>query len=463
MKNMLSDFEKEQNQVLEFILNERFFKTWQNGPDYSTGNMDKGLWGDTQLELYLTSHCNQKCEYCYLHKYDLYPQEYDKPEIILKNLEIIYNWIIDNQYHIPTIEFFSGEIWHSQFGLNVLELSYQYLLKGMKIDCFSIPSNCSFILNDAQTRKIQKYIDKFRENNSCLQFSISIDGPCLDPVERPLNNGTTRDDEYYNKLFTFAYHNTFYFHPMFSAQSAKYWIENYQWWMNKLKEYDMPREAVMILEVRNNEWTEENLKDYEKFLDYSMDETLKIYHNNVKNYIMSYFDNDYMLPGEREGYSPTSIGPAELYPGCSIDQMLTIRVGDLALCPCHRTAYNKLLYGWLETENDKIVGVKQNNIYNAIRVLLTNNQAGHIKCDTCVYAPYCLQGCFGCQYENNNDMFMPLENICLLFKTKWQFIIKKLQSIGALDILKKVNAYSPSYSTVVKFLEFAQGVLNDVE
>ena len=116
MKNMLNDFEKEQDELLKFVLDERFFKVWTTPEDKTAEELS--LWGDTSLELYLTSTCNQKCEYCYLVKYDLYPQEYNKPEIIMKNLEIIYNWILDNNYYIRETEFFSGEIWHTKFGLD---------------------------------------------------------------------------------------------------------------------------------------------------------------------------------------------------------------------------------------------------------------------------------------------------------------------------------------------------------
>ena len=460
MKNMLNDFEKEQDELLKFVLDERFFKVWKTPEDKTAEELS--LWGDTSLELYLTSTCNQKCEYCYLVKYDLYPREYDKPEIIMKNLEIVYNWILDNNYYIRETEFFSGEIWHTKFGLDVLELTYQYLQKGMRIGAFVIPSNCSFVLDTVQTQKIQKYIDKFNALGHPLCFSLSVDGLIIDNEERPLNNGTVRTEDYYENLFMFAYHNHFYFHPMLSAHSVSKWIENYKWWMKKLEEYEFPPDAVMILEVRNNEWTEENLKDFANFLNFLIDENIKRHNGDIESYIMSYFDGDYSLSNIVSGYTPVNMAAAELYPPCTIAQALTIRMGDLAICPCHRTAYNKLLYGWFKTENDKIVGIKQNNVYNAIRVLLTNHRAGHIKCDTCIYASHCLQGCMGCQFENNNDMFMPIENICELNKVKWQTIIKKLQEVGALDVLKKINAYQTSYRRAVDFLTFAQEVLNDV-
>lgn len=70
------------------------------------------------------------------------------PETLLKNLQTLYNWILENDYCIPKCEFFTGEIWHTQFGLDVLDLTLQYLKKGMKIGWFMIASNCSFLLDE---------------------------------------------------------------------------------------------------------------------------------------------------------------------------------------------------------------------------------------------------------------------------------------------------------------------------
>ena len=77
------------------------------------------------LELYITSTCNQSCEYCYLCKYpDLYPAEYNKPELIKKNLKILLDYLIVNKCQIPILDLFSGEIWHNQYGWDILEIIY---------------------------------------------------------------------------------------------------------------------------------------------------------------------------------------------------------------------------------------------------------------------------------------------------------------------------------------------------
>jgi len=38
-----------------------------------------------------------------------------------------------------------------------------------------------------------------------------------------------------------------------------------------------------------------------------------------------------------------------------------VRLGDLAICPCHRQAYDEYLYGHFVVENNRITGIKANN------------------------------------------------------------------------------------------------------
>ena len=50
------------------------------------------------------------------------------------------------------------------------------------------------------------------------------------------------------------------------------------------------------------------------------------------------------------------------YPGCTINRALIVRMGDLAIVPCHRTSYDQFLLGYFNVENEKIVGVTAKNI-----------------------------------------------------------------------------------------------------
>ena len=50
------------------------------------------------------------------------------------------------------------------------------------------------------------------------------------------------------------------------------------------------------------------------------------------------------------------------YPGCTINRALIVRMGDLAIVPCHRTSYDQFLLGHFNVENEKIIGVTAKNI-----------------------------------------------------------------------------------------------------
>lgn len=59
----MKNYEQENNEILKYMLEDKFFSHFQEGSyEYQR---DRGLY----VELYVTSVCNQKCEYCYLSKH----------------------------------------------------------------------------------------------------------------------------------------------------------------------------------------------------------------------------------------------------------------------------------------------------------------------------------------------------------------------------------------------------------
>ena len=78
LQNDKNQFELEQTELIKYILNSRFFSVWKKAANIrGTEQWDKfikfSLWSESNLELYVTSLCNQKCSHCYLHQYPLYP------------------------------------------------------------------------------------------------------------------------------------------------------------------------------------------------------------------------------------------------------------------------------------------------------------------------------------------------------------------------------------------------------
>lgn len=442
-------FQLEQDQLLTTILNLRYFEPWKRN-----SNNPIDLRQDSNVELFLTNVCNQHCEYCYLIRHpELYPKETTNPKNILEKLRIIYDYFIEQKYHIPKIEFFTGEIWQSQFGLDVLQLTLDYLKKGLNADWFLIASNVSFLLNEVQTCKIQNYIDEFRNLGKDLVFSISVDGKIIENNNRPLNNGIEKTDAFYERMFIFAKHNHYCFHPMVSSSSAKLWIENYKWWESQMLYYDLNPNGLMMLEVRNNDWTDESIQDYCNFLEFLMNRYCETQcHNDnlvFAKAFLNIMDPDTPPLG---GYVPWALPESDSFIGCSANTDLCIRVGDLALCPCHRTAYNKYLYGYFITENNKIVGIEANNPQMAVHVIMTNFNNGIGGCDTCIYNEYCLKGCLGSQLETTGDPFIPEPGVCKFFKAKYNFIFTRIKERGFLDYYKTFKVTELDYMKIQKLL-----------
>jgi len=448
-------FQKEQDALLQTVLGLRFLDPWTD-KEYD----DFSLVADANLEIFITSACNQKCEYCYLIKHkDLYPQEFRDKSLILDNLRKLYDWIYDNNYHIPLCTFFSGEIWHINFGLEVLDITLEYLKKGINIDRFMIPSNCSFVLDESQLEKIQTYIDLFDKYGYPLQFSISVDGAILESETRPLNNGIAKTEDYYDRLFLFAKHNNYYFHPMVSAFSVEKWIENYKWWEKQFNKWDMNISALMMLEVRNDDWTEEKITAYTSFLNFLIDKyfeeecgkNVEVFSNrlmNIRNYIPQKIH-----PAELAGYTPWALPETDSFIGCTCANELTVRLGDLAIIPCHRLGYNKYKYGNFTLKNNHIDTIEANNPQMAVKILMSNFNLASFGCDTCLFNHYCLKGCYGSQYENMGDPFIPVPNICNFFKKKYSFLLQKYKDMGVFDYYKTIAPQELEYPRIKKLLD----------
>lgn len=444
-------FRQEQSNLLKTILNYRFFNPWKN---ITASNGQYSLQNDANVELYITNKCNQKCEYCYLQKYpQLYPEANE--ETILHNLQLFYDYCITNNFYIPEIDMFSGEIWHTEFGLKILEMTLTATHFGLNFDHILISSNCSFANDPVALQKIQYYIDEFNRIQKPIIFSISVDGKVIDEKMRPRNNGTKYTDDYYDNLFAFAKHNGYYFHPMVSAHSIKYWKENFDWWEKMHQYYDLPLHQIMLLEVRNDEWTDEAIKDYCDFIVYVADNFLRTACKGDTHLMANLVANirTETIQPPFHGYVPWAITSTDTFLGCTSTTHLTVRLGDLAICPCHRTAYNKYLYGKFVVEDDAIVDIEAQNPQMAIKVLMGNTLTAYPKCDTCLYKNTCLKGCLGAQLEATKDPFFPIESVCKLYKAKYSTILKYYKDKGFIDYYKTFSVQELGVKRVIEIVQ----------
>lgn len=215
---------------------------------------------------------------------------------------------------------------------------------------------------------------------------------------------------------------------------------------------------VMMLEVRNNDWTTESIEEYCEFNNILVDDFISSYCNNdTEDFIQQVCS---MMPGKiddsrprLEGYYPFLWCLKDSFLGCSAASTLIIRLGDLAICPCHRTSYNKYLYGHFVTnENNDIIDIKAHNPYMAIKVLMANNTTTFHRCATCPFAKVCIAGCLGSQLESMHDPFLPSENVCDFFIAKYTALLKKYESLGVIDYMKSIHPQSIQYRVIEPIL-----------
>ena len=132
-----------------------------------------------------------------------------------------------------------------------------------------VPNNGYFLVDDDIRNNIENIIRDLKNNGIRLIFSFSDDGGLLDETNRPLNNQAKQDKEkFYTEVKKFANKYGYGFHPMVNANGIHKWVENFKWWKDFTKDIQAADvySNAMFLEVRNDEWTDENIEEYLKFL-----------------------------------------------------------------------------------------------------------------------------------------------------------------------------------------------------
>ena len=422
-------YQQEQDIAFKFILNQIAFNNFHSYDINGVMNC---------VELIITPECNLACDYCYIHKHGdlLYPKEIRDHQTILKNLKILLQFFIDNDLKFKSLSLFSGEIWGSKFGIEVLSTIYECYKNNYPISKdVSIPSNMSFLLQDNYTSQIENIMKQFQDIGVKVHWSASVEGKILEDKFRPFKDSNLKHtDDFYDRVFKFAKKYNVGFHPMVSSKSCDLWIENYKWFVEQFKKYDLDRDDPMMLEVRDNNWTQENIDDYLKFLDYLFEVKQSIYKD--KNQFAQYI-TQYGKFGHK-GFSPLSLRVKKQGLTCAIQTSLHIRLGDLAIVPCHRTSYDKFIYGYfIVDENEKIVNIKAKNPELALYIMTVSPSLSHPGCEKCIYSAFCGKGCLGAQYEAYQDLVLPCSTVCDFSKQRIDYLIQKYHELGIFDEIEK--------------------------
>lgn len=454
----LNTYENEQSLIFKYFIN-TIEDCWKD--------KEKKIKSPPFLEFFITPDCNQNCSYCYLQKNKqfLYPKEYRDNNLILKNLDIYLNYLLENKIiYIPRLDLFSGEIWGWPLGNKVFDLLLSYIDKGLQISYIIIPSNCSFCLDDNLIKIIDYYIYEFKKRKVSIDFSISMDGLYLDKTTRPLTN-SDKTEEYYSKIFSFSKKYNYGFHPMIDAATIEHQKNNYLSWMSSLQkvykeDFIHQYGSIMQLEVRSNNWTDDKIQKYIDWLNYVYETDKKLFFNNSKENLLNFLLGDKTTNTKinfNHTYLPYNfIVNEDNTLGCALGRSLAIRLGDLSVVPCHRTAYDKFIFGKFIIENDKIIDMQGKNI-SLLNGIFKTGYKNKPYCENCYLYKHCIQYCLGANYEESKELFYPSTSNCKLQKIKNLFIALKYINEG-LENLNTVQQFRKQ-----SYLQFFQKIINNEE
>jgi len=425
--------QKQNDELLNSFLGRTFFAAWENEEDPRYENFRR-------IELQLNTHCDLKCKYCYYNKFgeELYPESISKSKDILSNLSILLNWLIDNNY-APGIDFFSGEPLTQKVGFDALRMILdKFVLVKKKPKVVVIPTNYMFLLKKNLTKKVEDLIKDSRDIAMPIVLSASFDGKYCEE-NRPLKHpnpilGDRRGDKFYDKCFAFGKKYRFGFHPMVYSNLIENWIKNFLWFQEKFKKFSIPFSNLYLLEVRNSEWSEKQIKDYMDFIDFLIKWTFA---NPCKKDINNYLN--FLFKGRGYNILSNCLTTVGRGLGCSLQSCLYVRLGDLAIVPCHRQSYKQFVLGKFDVKDNKVASIKALNTELAIAEV-TFDFKTQPQCEQCMIKNICQGQCLGAMYEVTGDPFSPIPSVCKLERAKIVAMIKVYQDLKIFGvILNSVN------------------------
>lgn len=457
-------YKQEQNLVFQKFLDFYHFRNWRS--------FEKVTY-NCSLELFLSPKCNTRCNYCYLNNFgdQLYPPSVNKGPDVVKNTGLLLDWFRKNRLFPRNIEIFSGELTSLPYFEEVLSQILHFAKFCREhLDEFAVvlPTNSTWLLNSTLTDTLTGWYNRFKEVGVEFAFSHSVDGKILDSQTRPIRNpNLVYTDEFYEKLFEFSKIYRSGFHPMIGAKGIELWKENFDWWMDNITvkltgSYFRSLNRIYLLEVRNPDWTLEELYHLDSLIKHII---LRVY--EWCGHDRNVFFNEFLKQRAFNIFSQlvSSVGRGI---GCSEQQTLAVRMGDLAIVSCHRSSYTGYEGGRFKVEGDAISEIEAINP-EFYMLYKTFDSMAAPRCSNCLISHLCDKYCLGANFEMNKDWFVPVPSVCRMQFVKVAAMVEGLDMIGLADYLVKFLNSTTSFKDkskanqvfqLLKYVRSKKGVFN---
>jgi radical SAM protein with 4Fe4S-binding SPASM domain len=432
----------ERNAYFKQFLGDTIFEGW------NPSNNKPHFFGT--LELIVTADCNLACTYCYVRRYanKLYPVDIRDDKAIVRNTRLILEWLTENKLAPQTLELFSGSIFSQQVGWDVVDVIldvYRKIEPFLLPKAIVIPSNFTFVLEDEMILRIEEYIQSFKEIGIRFFLSGSIEGKYMEqnrPFKKNLSLGDKlgehlyipsceepRDDDYYDKVFALCKKHRFGLHPMIYSKNIEHWKKNFLWFQEMLKKHGLSYNNFMMLEVRNEEWTEEECAEFSSFIEFALEYIFENIFHGDKDSFLKELKESRVLHTIFDSCVSDNISAGI---PCALQNGMYVRLGDLHIVPCHRTSYRGLEFGKFVVEKDKITNIEAINIELATQILTFDHKTLPM-CVNCVIKEVCNMTCLGSNLETTGDLFTPSPSVCRLNYARILGAVRAMNKIGVFD------------------------------
>jgi len=241
------------------------------------------------------------------------------------------------------------------------------------------------------------------------------------------------DDSFYDKLFRFSKDFNVGFHPMIYSNGIEKWKDNFLWFQEMFKKYDLPFHNLYLLEVRNKEWNIKQCQEFEKFVNFLVKWTWEKCDKDVEKI------SNFIFKEKGFNILTSSLSTVGRGIGCSVQSTMMLRLGDLKFSPCHRTSYDFMNAGEFVVKDGKIDNISSINpsLFFTINGI---NISSLPMCSICPISNFCTGGCLGSQYETTGDPFSPIPTVCRMELYKIRGLFRGYEEIGIMPkILNMIN------------------------
>ena len=157
----------------------------------------------TSVELMLSPECNLQCAYCYMKRHN---KSNESPKMSKEVIDKTIQVFKDHKQGSFRIELFGGE---PLLQLDLVEYVAQITKDDPQIESITIPTNGYVVCSDYDI------IINLLRNYPKVFLSLSVDGPYVDPIQRPPREDYAHLKLDYDKLFSLFY------------ETFKMWVSSY--------------------------------------------------------------------------------------------------------------------------------------------------------------------------------------------------------------------------------------------